>query len=140
MESGTGDWLLLLGLGLAPIIVFAWRNDTLTGVVGVILSVFSASWLMRTIQAIDSRAAWSVSPVPQAYYYVLVAACVILALGSTYDIVRGALRLAQSRNAREIVPELPPATDTRICSHCGGTVSAQAIACKHCEGDLYPEA
>jgi hypothetical protein len=141
MEPGTGGWLLPLGLVVAWTVVFAWRNDTVTGVTGLLLSVFAASWLMRTIQAIDFQASWRVSPVPRVYYGVLIALCVLLALASAYDIFRGVLGFGQARRAREIQTELPPADapfDTATCPYCGGAVSPQALACKHCEGDLYP--
>jgi hypothetical protein len=143
MEPGTGGWLLLLGLVVAWIAVFAWRNDTVSGVTGLLLSVFAGFWLVRTIQAIDSQAGWGISPVPRVYYQVLIALSVLLALASAYDVLRGALGFAQARRAREIETELPPAdapADTATCPHCGGAVSPQAIACKHCDGDLYPEA
>jgi hypothetical protein len=143
MEPGTGGWLLPLGLVVAWMVVFAWRNDTASGVAGLSLSVFVASWLIRTIQAIGSQAGWSVSPVPEVYYGVLVALCVLLALASAYDIFRGVLGLTLARRAREIEGEPPPAespVDTATCPHCGGAVSPQAIVCKHCEEDLYPEA
>jgi hypothetical protein len=140
MEPGTGGWLLPLGLVVAWLVVFAWRNDTVSGVTGLLLSVFAGSWLIRTIRAIDSPAGRGVSSVPRAYYEVLVAVCVLLALASAYDIFRGVVGMAQARQAREIETELPPADaplDTATCPHCGGAVSPQAIACKHCEGDLF---
>lgn len=138
MGFTIGIWLLLLGLGLALVAVFAWRSDTLTGVIGVVLSVPCAAWLLRTIQEIDSHSTWSESPMPRTYYYVLVAACGIAALTCAYYIVRGVICFVRSRRrARAVVPEQPHDGATKTCPYCGGTVPAQAIACKHCERDLY---
>src|ERR1035437_9245355 len=133
-ESVRMVWLLLIGLALATSVVFVWRSDTLTGVIGVVLGVFCAVWLLGVIQASNSRHTWSASPIPRAYYYALVAACGVAAVTSAYYAVRGLIRFADARRrARMFVPDVqqrPTVTATRACPHCGRMIPAQAIACK----------
>ena len=132
--------LLLVGLPLALAVVFVWRSDTLTGVVGVILGVFCAAWLLRVIEVIDSQQMWSASLMPRTWYYVLVAGCGIVAVTSAWHVVAGlANSVSLRRRARVFVPgamERPNGAATRVCPRCGGTIPAQAVACKYCGQDV----
>jgi hypothetical protein len=135
--------LLLLGLPLVLVVVFVWRSDTLTGAMGVILSVFCAAWLLRAIQAIDLQHAWSASPIPRTWYYVLVTVCGVAAVTSAYYVVMGLVHFVWLRQRARVVAsdatERPLGTATRVCPHCGRTILARAIACRYCETDVHPQ-
>jgi putative copper export protein len=137
------DLLLLLGLPLVLVIVFVWRSDTLTGAIGVILGVLCAAWLLRAIQTIDLQHAWSASPIPRIWYYVLVTGCGVAALTSVYYAVMGLVHLVWLRPRARVVAsdttERPLGTATKVCPNCGRTILARAIACKYCEADVPPQ-
>jgi hypothetical protein len=141
MESAIGVTLLLLGLGLALVSVFAWRSSVLTGVIGFVLSASCAVWLVSSLQTMDANAAWGTAPMSRTTYGLLLSLCGIVALASAAYGIGGVVRLVQSRRrAVSAVSERAPTGGTQVCRHCGRTVPAKAIACKYCERDLHPRA
>jgi hypothetical protein len=140
VEVSIGTWLLLLGLGLALVVTVAWRNDLLTGLVGLAVSTSVATWLVLTIRALDARSEWGGSIVERDYYIALVGACVAAAVAGIWHVVTGVRQYLRLRRARVVASGDPATTETRICPHCGGSIPARAFVCKHCERDCYPRA
>jgi ribosomal protein L40E len=138
MGFNIGIGLLLFGVALAFVSVFAWRSSLITGGIGLVLSTSCAVWLLWTMAAMDVQSAWSASPVSRAYYEVLVAACGVVAIVSVVSVVWGTFSLVRARTrARASIASSAPVTGMKACRHCGKLVPAQAIACRHCERDLH---
>jgi len=136
MEFAVNSWLVVLGLAVAFVVVFAWRSDILTGLIGIVLGVLCIRGLLNTIDVIDSQSAWAASSTPRTYYYVLVAACGIAVVTCVFYVIRGAFRYVAYRMAQRTADEHPHASGTKRCPYCGATVAAEAIACKYCEQDI----
>jgi predicted RNA-binding Zn-ribbon protein involved in translation (DUF1610 family) len=109
----------------------------------VILGVLCAAWLLRAVQTVDLQHAWSASPIPRTWYYVLVTGCGVAAVTSAYHVVMGLVRFAGSRQRARAVAsdaaERPLDTATRVCPNCGRMILARAIACRYCEADVHPQ-
>jgi hypothetical protein len=139
MDSTIGITLILIGLGLAFVSVFAWRSSVVTGAIGVVLCAYCAVWLVSSMQAIEAASAWGSAPLPRTTYGLLLALCCIVALASAAYGIGGVIRLVRSRRRTvNALPERAPTGATQVCRHCGKRVPAKAIACRYCERDLHP--
>jgi ribosomal protein L40E len=139
VDTTIGVTLLLLGLGLALVSVFAWRSSIITGSIGVVLSGFCAVWLLRTIDTFEGQSAWASAPMTLAQYEALLVACGAVAVAGALYGISGVVSLVRSRRrAVASVPERAVTAGTQVCRHCGKRVPAKAIACKYCERDLHP--